>query len=199
MSNNIGTNIAYFRRKKGLTQKELADKVNLSPSFISHIENGISNPSNETLEKISNILEVSVSNITYDNNINASDLENIKLIDLIIKLTISEDLNWRDNGDFYETEFRGKTYMLEFSNFSVASNVYENTSLGIYNNENKDNDQFTNIFDYDPDYTIMCFQYDEINLRLNELIKIIFDKEKDKSPIFDIINDLEKYIDAQEE
>ncbi len=199
MSNNIGTNIAYFRRKKGLTQKELADKVNLSPSFISHIENGISNPSNETLEKISDILEVSVSNITYDNNINASDLENIKLIDLIIKLTISEDLNWRDNGDFYETEFRGKTYMLEFSNFSVASNVYENTSLGIYNNENKDNDQFTNIFDYDPDYTIMCFQYDEINLKLNELIKIIFDKEKDKSPIFDIINDLEKYIDAQEE
>lgn len=199
MSNNIGTNIAFFRRKKGLTQKQLADKVNLSPSFISHIENGISNPSNETLEKISNILDVSISNITYDNNINASDLENIRLIDLITKLTISDDLNWLSNGEVYVTEFRGKTYILEYSNFSVFSNVYENISLCIYNTDSKTKDQNRSIFEYEPDYTILCFQYDEINTRLNNLINIIYEKERDKSPIFDIINDLEKYIDNQEE
>lgn len=195
MSNNIGKNIAYFRRKKGLTQKQLADRVKLSPSFISHIENGISNPSNETLEKISNILEVSTSNLTYDNNINASDLEDIKLIDLITKLTISEDLNWQDAGDFYITDFRGKTYLLEFSNYSAISNVYENISLSIYYNRDDSN----NIFEYEPDYSVLCFQYDEINSKLNELLNIIFNKEKDKSPIFDIINDLEKYIDNQKE
>ena len=195
MSNNIGANIAYFRRRKGLTQRQLADKVKLSPSFISHIENGISNPSNETLEKISNVLEISVSNITYDNNINASDLEDIKLIDLITKLTISEDLNWQNADDFYKTDFRGKTYLLEFSNYSAISNVYENISLSIYYQKDDSN----SIFEYEPDYSVLCFQYDEINSKLNKLLNIIFNKEKDKSPIFDIINDLEKYIDSQEE
>lgn len=35
---DLGIHIAYYRRKRGLTQKELADKVGFSPSYLSKIE-----------------------------------------------------------------------------------------------------------------------------------------------------------------
>ncbi|MBQ3180236.1 MAG: helix-turn-helix transcriptional regulator [Firmicutes bacterium] len=34
----IGLKIAYYRRLRGLTQEELAEKVNLTPAFIGHLE-----------------------------------------------------------------------------------------------------------------------------------------------------------------
>ena len=33
-----GINIGYYRRRKGLTQEQLAEKANLSKSFLSQIE-----------------------------------------------------------------------------------------------------------------------------------------------------------------
>ena len=35
---NIGMNIAYYRKKRGLTQDALAEKVGISRSFLSAIE-----------------------------------------------------------------------------------------------------------------------------------------------------------------
>ena len=34
----IGLKIAYYRKLRGLTQEELAEKVNLTPAFIGHLE-----------------------------------------------------------------------------------------------------------------------------------------------------------------
>ena len=44
MNNTISENLAFYRRKRNLTQKELAEKTGLSISFISHIENKVSEP-----------------------------------------------------------------------------------------------------------------------------------------------------------
>ena len=35
---DLGAHIAYYRRKRGLTQKELAKRVGISPSYLSKIE-----------------------------------------------------------------------------------------------------------------------------------------------------------------
>ena len=34
----IGLKISYYRKLKGYTQEELAEKVNLTPAYIGHIE-----------------------------------------------------------------------------------------------------------------------------------------------------------------
>lgn len=56
----LGKRIKKVRMSKKLTQVQLAEKVNLSDVYISHIENGASKPSLETLVSISNALETSI-------------------------------------------------------------------------------------------------------------------------------------------
>ena len=36
----LGLNIAYYRRLRGLTQTQLAEKISMSPSYLSKIECG---------------------------------------------------------------------------------------------------------------------------------------------------------------
>jgi transcriptional regulator with XRE-family HTH domain len=54
----IGKRIKELRLKKGFTQAELAETVNLSINFISYLENGKKAVSLKTLEKITNALNI---------------------------------------------------------------------------------------------------------------------------------------------
>lgn len=60
----IGENIASLRKKKGLTLSELAERSNISKSYLSNIERSINkNPSIHVVEKIAQVLDVDVKNI----------------------------------------------------------------------------------------------------------------------------------------
>ena len=59
----LGVNIKNKRNSLGLSQQELADKVNLSLNFIGKIEVAFSKPSLETVIKIANALGVTVSEL----------------------------------------------------------------------------------------------------------------------------------------
>ena len=54
---SIGTQIKDARRKEGLTQTELAEKLNCSVNTISRWENGKYSPSIDELNKIAEILK----------------------------------------------------------------------------------------------------------------------------------------------
>lgn len=56
----IGLNIAYYRKSKGLTQLNLAEKANISRTFIGHIEasNMSVGMTLETLLDIAKALEI---------------------------------------------------------------------------------------------------------------------------------------------
>lgn len=54
----IGQQIRKFRKAQGFSQEELAEKVNISTTHISHIENGNTKLSLQVLVDIANILEV---------------------------------------------------------------------------------------------------------------------------------------------
>lgn len=113
----LNENIKKFRKEKGLTQKELADRVGISGAFMSLIEKGTNNPSEENLQKIADVLDVSVNDlITKDPS---SPLE--ELISLLIELTEKEIISWEidyvgDGSDnFYLTTKINKiNYFLEF-------------------------------------------------------------------------------------
>ncbi|MFQ9320749.1 MAG: helix-turn-helix domain-containing protein [Enterococcus durans] len=57
---NIGDNIKEIRTIKGLTQQELADKIGISRSYLGDLEKNRRNPSSETIEKLSEMLGVSI-------------------------------------------------------------------------------------------------------------------------------------------
>jgi transcriptional regulator with XRE-family HTH domain len=63
----LGLRIAFYRRKKNLTQEQLADAVECNTSFIGQLEsnNGerIHAPSLYTLFRIAEVLEVPVSKL----------------------------------------------------------------------------------------------------------------------------------------
>lgn len=61
----IGLNIAYYRKKRGYTQAELAEKVNLSTNYIGLIERGNNGKSYSmaTLLSIAEALDIDVKEL----------------------------------------------------------------------------------------------------------------------------------------
>lgn len=64
---SIGENIKRIRKEKGLTQKELADKCNLSRSYLADVERNRYNPSLDTLIVIAKNLDIKVSTLLGEN------------------------------------------------------------------------------------------------------------------------------------
>lgn len=63
MTNNIGRFLQEVRKEKGLTQKDLAEKIGVSDKTISKWENGNSTPDTSMLLSISEALDVTVNEI----------------------------------------------------------------------------------------------------------------------------------------
>ena len=61
--NNLGSRLKGYRLESGLSLRELARQVNVSPSFVSQIENGKSQPSVATLYAFSQLLNISVDHL----------------------------------------------------------------------------------------------------------------------------------------
>lgn len=64
----MGLKIAYYRKKVGLTQEALADKIDRSVNFIGQIEGTgtVRGVSLETLFKIADVLKISPSKLLED-------------------------------------------------------------------------------------------------------------------------------------
>lgn len=62
----FGQNIKQFRKQRNLTQKQLADQIEISRSYLSDIENGNKNPSIKTVKKLADSLGLSVTDLFND-------------------------------------------------------------------------------------------------------------------------------------
>lgn len=63
---SIGKQIRQSRHYAGITQEALAEKINVSPPYISRIENGSSSPSLQTLVDICNALDITIDSLMQD-------------------------------------------------------------------------------------------------------------------------------------
>lgn len=63
----IGRRVQYLRKKRNLSQADLADLTGMSVAYISHIETGIKKASLESVVKIANALDVTVDQILNGN------------------------------------------------------------------------------------------------------------------------------------
>jgi len=88
---NIGSNIKAIRKKKGITQKALADKTGLSVNAIQSYEYGSYSPKFDTLLKIADALQVQPDELDpscrWDDLFTQQEhfLADIKISELVIK------------------------------------------------------------------------------------------------------------------
>lgn len=63
ISNTLGERIRFLRKQAGMSQEQLALTAEMAPSFVGEIERGTKKPSIESIEKLSNALGISVSEL----------------------------------------------------------------------------------------------------------------------------------------
>ena len=90
LSKKVGRRIKELRERLGLKQFELAEILEMEPTNLSKIENGVFIPREEKLYKIANALNVEIKDLF--------DIEHIDSNENII-LKISECLNLLENKD----------------------------------------------------------------------------------------------------
>ncbi|WP_311480844.1 helix-turn-helix transcriptional regulator [uncultured Anaerococcus sp.] len=140
-------NLEYYRKKKKMTQGELAKKIGVSTTFVSQIENGISNPSDENLLKISEILNVSVKDLNLSNRntlLSNTDII-IELIRLLKMKTKSNLIKWVEDDEIpdfniYKTAVNDTEYILvvntdEIINSNLDKVVEQSLTLNIETND----------------------------------------------------------------
>ena len=73
---NLGERLKISRIEKNISIRKLAEKIGLSPSFISQIEQGKTSPSIENIKKIAHFLDISVNFLIDDRKSAVSFVKN---------------------------------------------------------------------------------------------------------------------------
>ncbi len=88
----LSDNIRNLRKLKGLSQEDLAIKLNVVRQTISKWEKGLSVPDSETLIRIAEELDTSVAVLLGEpTNVTESEFENIELKEIAAKLELLND------------------------------------------------------------------------------------------------------------
>lgn len=81
----FGENVKYYRRKMGLSQEELAEKLEISPNHLSVIETGTKFVTYKLLEKLVTVLDIMPSSLFFISGTSKFDDNAENQINLIIK------------------------------------------------------------------------------------------------------------------
>lgn len=63
---SLGRNLAFFRKLTGMTQQQIADRLNINRTTYTKYETGGSEPSIEMLKRIAKVMDVDVNALVYD-------------------------------------------------------------------------------------------------------------------------------------
>lgn len=104
-SMSIGEKIKKYRKEKGLTQKELADKLNIATNSLSRYEIGERRPPIDMIEKIAEILNVTPIQLMYDeeveNTLNQSAEDEAQRQEMYLKELREDTINKYDSLDLF--------------------------------------------------------------------------------------------------
>lgn len=75
---SIGENIKKSRKNQGLTQKSLAEKANISRSYLADVENNRYNPSLDVLNQIAKALGISAQQFFKDDIDKKDDIDELE-------------------------------------------------------------------------------------------------------------------------
>lgn len=115
----IGKMVQLLRRKKGLSQTELAEKTDLSVSYISHIETAVKRASLESLVRIANALDVTVDQLLNGNQTSNRGEYQTELS------TLMADCNGFERGVIYDVAVAAKMSMREHADLYCRGDAAE--------------------------------------------------------------------------
>jgi transcriptional regulator with XRE-family HTH domain len=72
----LAEKLKYYRKKQGLSQEHIADRLNLSRQAISKWENGHTAPDIENLVRLSNIYKVSIDELLQEKQLPEKEIPN---------------------------------------------------------------------------------------------------------------------------
>ena len=78
ITDNIGSRILLCRKERGLTQEQLAERINIAPNYLGQIENGHRGVNITNLVKIANELEITFDYLLSD--VNTSSIRKTELL-----------------------------------------------------------------------------------------------------------------------
>lgn len=87
---NIGNRIQNIRKQRGMTQEQLAERIDVSPHYLSALERGVYNIKLDLLVKILNILDCSADEVFQDIVNNSSKIKASRLSEQLKSLPIDE-------------------------------------------------------------------------------------------------------------
>ena len=87
---DIGKRIQEYRKKRGITQEKLAEKISVSTHYLSALERGVYNIKLETLVNILNELDCSADEVFCDVVKKSFDVKATRLSEKLSHLPIDE-------------------------------------------------------------------------------------------------------------
>lgn len=84
---NYGEKLRELRRERGFSQEEMALRADITTSYYGQIERGTANPTVSTLDKICNVMGISINDIFTDS---AANLLGIDTLSMQILLFLSD-------------------------------------------------------------------------------------------------------------
>lgn len=186
----LNENIKRIREEKGMTQKQLADKVGISGAFMSLIEKGTNNPSEENLQKIANALDVPIEILLAAKN----KTPEIELIEILIQLTKSNKIIWSiaQHGDeYYGPDPVKYVSIVNDTRYLIihADVIPLRLQNGLYYSNLK-SDKIESVVRWG-----VSDEFKEISEKLTELWNTIELSVNGKSFIYDQIDELKKLLD----
>ncbi|SHE97286.1 helix-turn-helix domain-containing protein [Clostridium fallax] len=118
---SLGERIKNFRKKKGLTIKDLSEKTNLSIGFISNLERDLSSPTIHNLENICDALGIDLIDILDSNNENE---------DIVHKDERKQIFSTEDNKITFESLLKGAKELNALSITIDGNNSYSHMCWG---------------------------------------------------------------------
>ena len=104
MPDNLGKRIAAHRAKLGWTQQELADRLAISRTALSHLEAGLSDPGERTVALMAGVFGVEPYELVAGTGYPAAKAERLPVVvarhtEVELRLALLEaDLAWLDRG-----------------------------------------------------------------------------------------------------
>lgn len=170
----LGKNIKTIRKERNLTQLEFAEKVGLSRSYLSDLENDRKNISTKTLELLSEKLDVSMNYLTTGEKM---------LRDLTEDEIGTEFIDWskKMNNDKNEklTSLKSIFSNLQNNDLSVIEVQFLTNSIKFFQNATSDEINFMQV----------------LLLRLNQYYDAKYHDNYDKQEIENVYNDVKNSFD----
>lgn len=76
---NYGERLRQLRRNRGFIQEETALRADITTSYYGQLERGIANPTIKMLDKICDVMDISITDIFTDSNTNLLGIDALSM------------------------------------------------------------------------------------------------------------------------